>query len=398
MKNRSTGGLVLLRLCLLATLPLAACVAVPVQPPNASLLKDALFQPPATAIKASTVFAMTPEMQRYAEAELRPLMQHGDSERALVEALYDKGRLQLEYDAQMTRNAAEAFSARTGNCLSLVIMTGAFAKYFEVPVRYQSVVKADTWSRSGNIAMASGHVNLKLVQSSGTQRFVLGTPGEDDGLTVDFLPSARALRNRVRPISEQIITAMYFNNRAAELLADGDLNAAYWWARESIRVVPAFMEAYNTLAVIYQQRGHLPEAEAVLREVLAREPENTVAMSNLVGVLNTAGRKEESTRLAQRLAAIEPYPPFYFHDQGIAALKAQDFKAAREFFKRELRRAAYEPDTHFGLAIAHLYLGESRAAQKQLGLAINYSTTDRSRALYSAKLDWLKSQGYRAGS
>jgi hypothetical protein len=28
----------------------------------------------------------------------------------------------------MTRNAAEAFEARQGNCLSLVIMTGAFAR------------------------------------------------------------------------------------------------------------------------------------------------------------------------------------------------------------------------------------------------------------------------------
>jgi hypothetical protein len=46
----------------------------------------------------------------------------------LFDALYGNGRLRLDYDSAMTRNATEAFAARSGNCLSLVLMTAAFAR------------------------------------------------------------------------------------------------------------------------------------------------------------------------------------------------------------------------------------------------------------------------------
>ncbi len=59
----------------------------------------------------------------------------------------------------------EAFQARTGNCLSLVIMTAAFAKEVGLPVRFQSVYVPETWSRSGNLYFSSGHVNLASARS-----------------------------------------------------------------------------------------------------------------------------------------------------------------------------------------------------------------------------------------
>jgi len=34
----------------------------------------------------------------------------------------------LEYESRVTRNASETYAARMGNCLSLVIMTAAFAR------------------------------------------------------------------------------------------------------------------------------------------------------------------------------------------------------------------------------------------------------------------------------
>ena len=72
-------------------------------------------------------------------------------EKALVQALYAKGELKLDYDTELTRNAAEAFAARSGNCLSLVIMTGAFANAMNLKVTYQQVATEDMWSRSGDM-------------------------------------------------------------------------------------------------------------------------------------------------------------------------------------------------------------------------------------------------------
>jgi len=381
---------------LLVTLA-TACTTAPSLPTAERLFNDALFTPPAEPIRPDEVFALSPEMQRYAATELEPRMRHDGAEQALVDALYDKGRLQLEYDATSTRTAAGAFEARTGNCLSLVVMTGAFAEHFGLTVVYQEVFTKAAWSRSSRLALSNRHVNLRFLPSTTAPQLALErgrADRSDEGMTVDFLPSERAAQYRVRAISREVVIAMFMNNRAAELLADGKPDAAYWWAREAIRRVPTFMDSYNLLAVIYRQHGNLAQAEYALRQALALEPENSIPMSNLVGVLDALGRTEESRQLALRLAQIEPFPPFHFYDLGLAALQSRDFAQARQWFQREINRDADHAESHFGLAIAHLQLGDLRKARAQLALAVAKSTTRQSRALFSAKLDWLKSQGY----
>ena len=375
-------------------LALSGCVAVPVQSQALPPFEDALFQPPATAVDTRQVLALSPAMQHYADTQLKPAMRH-EGEGALIEALYNSGQLKLEYDAEITRTAAGAFEARAGNCLSLVLMTGAFANYLGLPVHYRELVSSETWTRSGTLALANRHVNLSLSRRSAAPRISLGESLSDE-LVIDFLPSEAAARHRARVIPEATVIAMYVNNRAAELLAQGQLDEAYWWAREAIISAPRYTDSYNTLGVIYQQHGNPEAAERILRYALVLEPENTMAMSNLIGSLKALGRSDEARQLAQRLAAIEPFPPFYFYDLGMAALERGDYAEARRLLRREVSREADQPDAHFLLAIANLHLGDPRAAQRHLARAIDNSTTLRSRELYSAKLDWLKSQGYES--
>ena len=392
MNMRALG----LAVCLWLTL--TACAAIPAQPQTMPLFEDALFKPPATAVDTRQVLALSPAMQQYADTRLKPAMRH-DGESALIEALYSSGQLKLEYDAEITRTAAGAFEARAGNCLSLVLMTGAFANYLGMPIHYREVLSTETWTRSGALVLANRHVNLSLPRRFGAPLISLGESMSNE-LVVDFLPSEAAAKYRVRVIPESTVIAMYVNNRAAELLAEDHLDEAYWWVREGIVSAPKYTDSYNTLGVIYQKRGNPQAAERILRYALVLEPENTMVMSNLIGTLNALGRSDEARQMALQLAAIEPYPPFHFYDLGMAALERGDFAEARKLLQREVRREANQPDAHFLLAIANLYLGDQRAAQRHLARAIDNSTTLRSRQLYSAKLDWLKSQGYegRRGS
>src|SRR5204863_7553191 len=139
----------------------------------------------------------------------------GGPQRGLVEALYSKTQLKLEYDSELTRNAAETFKARAGNCLSLAIMTAAFAKEMGLAVRYQRVLVDDAWSRSGGIYFASLHVNLTL---GTTQTGVHMLDSQNTPMTIDFLPGTDLRGRRMRVLQEDTIVAMYMNNRAAEAL------------------------------------------------------------------------------------------------------------------------------------------------------------------------------------
>jgi cytochrome c-type biogenesis protein CcmH/NrfG len=369
---------------LLSSLVLAACASTP--PPSAThLLRDELYPGVRTVSSAEEIFAASPEMKRYVEAELSQQLRTRGLQRGLLEALYTKRQLQLEYDSERTRNAQEAFEARAGNCLSLVIMTSALAKQLGLQVSYHNVYNDETWTRHHDTYFASGHVNITL----GPRPLAIQGRGMQPNWTIDFLPPDDLRGQRSHEIDERTVAAMYMNNRAAEALAEGDLSAAYSWARASILQQPQFLSAYNTLGVIYLRSGHAQAAEQALAHVLQVDPHRTVALANMVRVLAVQGRQAESDTMARTLARLDPEPPFHFFDLGRAAMRERDYAAARTLFRKEVARAPFHHEFHFWLAMAEAELGDVAAARKQLGLALNTSTTRRNQALYAAKLDKL---------
>ena len=334
-------------------------------------------------IDATDVFAMTPAMKAYLEGDVARLARVRGRQRALFDALYERSQLKLEYDAAMTRNASEAFEARAGNCLSLVIMTAAFAKEMGFIVRYQNVFTDETWSRSGDYYLSIGHVNLSLVRKRGEDPLIRN---DSDTMTIDFLPPADLRGARTWVIEEPTIVAMYMNNRAVEALTAGHMDDAYWWAREAIVQEPHFLSAYNTLGVVYQKHGNLAHAKRTFDFILAREPANTRAMSNLALVLHDQGNLVAAAELNRRLEQMEPNPPFGYFKRGMAAMQAGDYRTARDMFAREVDRAAYYHEFHFWLALAYLGLGETDQARKHMTIAVDNSTTRKDHDLYAAKL------------
>ena len=373
---------------LVCSLLLAACAATPqpttLPPRPSALLHDELFAPPRQPVNANDVFAMSPDMQAYLKGEMMRQIRLKGSQHGLFEALYDKGMLKLEYDAARTRNAAEAFAARAGNCLSLVIMTAAFAKELGMPVRYQNVFAEETWSRSGDFYLSIGHVNVSL-----GRRLTEYSPNEVT-MTIDFLPPKDLRGLRTWTLDESTIVAMYMNNRAVESLTSGDVNDAYWWARAAVVQEPRFLSGVNTLAVAYQLHGNLAEAQRALEYVLEQEPANTRAMSNLASVLDGRGQKVAAVELRRKLEQMEPDPPFGYYKRGLAAMNDGNYKLAKEMFAKEIDRAAYYHEFHFWLALAYVGLGDMERAREHMAIAVENSTTRHDHDLYAAKLERMR--------
>jgi tetratricopeptide (TPR) repeat protein len=370
-------------LLLLLSALLAGCASAPSPQQADQLFNDRGFLPPSVRISAADVFALSPEMKRYLDSDVARLVRLRGRQRGLFEALYDRAQLKLEYDAGMTRNAAEAFAARAGNCLSLVIMTAAFAKEMDFTVRFQNVFTDETWSRDGDFYLSIGHVNLSLVRKRIEDPL---TRNDSDSMTIDFLPPADLRGARTWAIDESMIVAMYMNNRAVESLTSGRVDDAYWWAREAIVQEPRFISAYNTLGVVYQRHGNLAEAKRAFDFVLEREPANTRAMSNLALVLRDQGNLAAAAELMRKLDQMEPNPPFGYFKRGLAAMQEADYKTAKEMFTKEVDRAAYYHEFHFWLALAYVGLGEMEPARKHMTIAIENSTTRKEHDLYAAKL------------
>jgi Tfp pilus assembly protein PilF len=376
--------------CALLCALLTACAHAPQpvpQPPD-HLFEGASFAAPSEAIDAAAVMALNEPMRHYLRTAIAPKVRTRGRQAALVEALYQRDMLRLEYDAVMTRTASQAFEARAGNCLSLVIMTAAFAREMGLQVTFQSAYREESWSRSGDLLFRSGHVNVTL----GRRLADAGSPNGGNDLTIDFLPPEQIRGLRTVPIAEARVLAMYMNNRAAEALAQGRLDDAHAWARESIRQDPSFLGAYNTLGVIYLNHGDAQPAERVFRHVLAREPAHTLTLANLAQALAQMGRQQESQALLGELERLDPHPPFHFFNLGMAAMRRGDFRSARELFTRETARDGSYHEFQFWLAVANYRLGDEEQARRHLDRALAASTTRKDHDLYAAKLDWMRAR------
>lgn len=375
---------VLLSISLLAG---CASVAPRVEPPP-PVFADASFAPPSEPVRTDTLFDLSPEMRAYlGSSRFTTILRERGERHGLVEALYRKSDLQLEYESSKTRTAAETYAARSGNCLSLVIMTAAFAKALGMPVQFQNIDAQNTWSRESGLFLASSHVNILLSDRRMPNAYSVGSEIE---LVVDFIPSDAAARLRARIIDEQDILALYANNRAAEMLVQGRVDDAYWWARAAVQARPQMISVLNTLGVIYQRHGDLAMAEKTFQSALVREPENILVMRNLHPVLLELGKRDEALALDQRIKSIEPVPPYHYFDQGILALKEGDARKAKSLFEREIKRAPYNDEFRFWLGIAYARMGDVREAREQVTLAVENSTRRELRERYSAKLAFLR--------
>jgi Tfp pilus assembly protein PilF len=351
------------------------------------LLHDEAFSPPARPVRAADVFALDDEMRRYIDHGIARHLRNAGRQQGLLAAMYDRNMLKLEYDGGVTRTAREAFQARSGNCLSLVILTAALADHLSLPVTFQSVEVEDSWSRARGLLFVSGHVNLVI----GGRLLDKGRGfGTNFTMTVDFLAPQDLRRRHVTPISKQRVLAMYFNNRAAETLASGDLDQAYAYARAAVLQDAGFPSAQITLGVVYHQRGLLAPAEAAFRHALRAQPNNTQALADLSSVLATMGRDAEALQVRQELARLEDFPPFHFFELGKAAVQRGDIEAGLAFLKRELSRDPDYHEVHFWLAQAYRDMGDHRLARRHLTLAVANSTTRSDHDLYAAKLDRLQ--------
>ena len=364
---------------------LAGCAAPPAQRPVADLLHDELFSPPRHPVDAGSLFALSPEMRHHIDARFA-VGETRDPRRRLLDALYRDPQLRLRYDPSVTRTAAEAYAAGAGNCLSLVLMTAAFAKHLGLPVGYRRVLVDALYSRDAGIEFASGHVNLVLAPSS--RAFGHAEPQQE--MVVDFLPPQDMKGQRSVPLEEATIVAMYLNNRAAEALPGGDLDQAYAWARAAVLRDPRHAASFNTLAVVYLRAGHRAPAEAALRRALALDGDAVAPLANLVALLEGAGRGAEAAPLAARLAALQPQAPFAAFDQGRAAMDRGDYVAARELFRRELRLQPEQADVHFWAARASWALGDAGRAAHHLRQAQAHSPNGEHRTRYAAKLERLR--------
>lgn len=357
----------------MATWLLAAALALSPQPP----LPDAAVPPDIPTTEQ--ILAIPPELDAQFRQWMAPVDPTSPTARLsrLVDFMFSReGGLGLQYRADANYTVAQTYQMRHANCLSFTLMAVALARADGLQAYAQEIEDVLTWYQEGNTVYRNNHVNAGV--RIGHQRF-----------SVDVAWDEVISRQQPKAISDAHLFGMFYNNRAVDLLGQGQPALAKIYLARARVLSPDYPAFWNNAGVVALRQNDGAAAEALYLHALALNEDYSSALFNLVTFYNRNGRSDEARPLQKRLERVRARDPF---DQFLLALEHErsgDYEGAVTYYLRAIRLYDDEHRFYQGLARAYLHLGDARRAGRALAKA-QALTEGATRAQYQAKLERLR--------
>lgn len=319
---------------------------------------------------------LNPKMARFLVQQIKPDLPRKIRLNALLNAIFSKDGLNIQYGNTKTLTAAETFESRTGNCLSFTILFVAMARHLGLHASFKEVSEVTSRDVRGELLLANYHMFAEVEIDNGIA-------------AVDFLPGADKSYKSVRRISAERATAHYFNNLGAEILAQGDEAEAVRYFQRALELDKTFVPAWTNLGVTYRRLKRFREAEESYRAALEVESSDLTATSNLAGLFLAQGRSEEARPLLLRVQNHLESNPFHHYRLGTEALRFGDAELALQHLREANRRSPGEVKFQAALGQAFAALGEQDKARDFLERALRKSTSQEMKADLERRLSQL---------
>ncbi len=335
------------------------------------------------------IFALPDSAKQDFRKTLQPSASAHAKTTTLLQFIFNSEHLPLQYVNSATLIASDTLMRRQANCLSLSILAFALAQEAGFTVEFQEVQIPEFWVTERGTSRLNGHVNLVLFPSPISHENGAVTYS-DTRLIVDFDADYRTKSWPTKVLDKTIIVGMFYNNKAADLLAGAKYEEAYVYLKAAAEIAPDSAQTWSNLAVLFRQVGLNYKAEQSYLYSLKLDPYNTNTMANLALLYRLQGLEQKALPLESYVERQRKSNPYYFVMLGEEALSAQDAKIAKASFKQAL---ALNPQLHnamFGMAKAYLLEGNHAQALQYLQSAQLNSRLPYERSTYDAKLKMLQ--------
>lgn len=335
------------------------------------------------------IFALPDSAKQNFRTTLQPAASAHAKTTALLQFIFNSEHLPLQYVNSATLVASDTLMRRQANCLSLSILAFALAQEAGFTVEFQEVQIPEFWVTERGNSRLNGHVNLVLFPSPISYENGAVTYS-DTRLIVDFDADYRTKSWPTKVIDKATIVGMFYNNKAADLLAGARYQEAYVYLKAAAELAPGSAQTWSNLAVLFRQVGLNYKAEESYLYSLKLDPYNTNTMANLALLYRLQGREQKALPLEAYVERQRKSNPYYFVMLGEEALSERDSKIAKASFKQALALNPQLYNAMFGMAKAYLLEGNHAQALQYLQNAQQNSRLPYKRSTYDAKLKMLQ--------
>ena len=288
-----------------------------------------------------------------------------------------------------TFDAATAYQQRSGNCLSLAILTTALAELADVDISYRQVHSSPIYKKHGQIMTLSSHVRTRLYDPDfiGEKDEIVILPPH---VVIDYFP--RRGNVGASNVSRAQFIAKYYQNLAGDALVKRDYDLAFSYLQRARNIDPNNAETLNTLGVLLRQTGQYEQAEKTYLHIMEHTPGSLNTVANYIVLLESMGRNEEATDYQKRFDLVDDDNPYRWFELAEQHYKKENYRMARRFYKKSIELGPYLNEAHFGLAKAFYMTGSHDKAEQALQDALALTYLPEEKSMYQAKLNSLNEQ------
>ncbi|MBL37532.1 MAG: hypothetical protein CMP07_03905 [Xanthomonadales bacterium] len=349
---------------------------------RAPALNETLFGDPVAVPGFAEMVALTPAQQ----ADFRRFFKSG------VNSRHEPHQRVFEYltrrlgdtDFQhRTLPASTTIDTRSGNCMSLALVTTAFARLADVEIGWQLADADPVYSSEGSVIYSADHIQTLLYRPSLSHNSIsvaFGRPYLLVDYYTDNSPGTGTL------LSEPEMIALVYQNLAVEALADGRLEESFWLLRAALAHDAANSNLYNALAVVHRRAGDTRTAERLYRFALDEFGDRLIILRNYRRLLLAENRIDDADRVERRIMVLpdpDPYPLLGLGDEAADEGKSD---AALAYYRRAAEVAPYLHEVYLKMARIHTARGDLKRAERALRKARDRAWAESDQQRYQAKL------------
>jgi len=342
-----------LPLALLAALAVASCSTGTGVLRSEAELREVMARRGVPASYVELPFVLDDDMRAWLAANVEPRQRMEERLEDLLHALLDPRRGGITYEAGFTGTAEQVFAARRANCLGFTNLFVAMARELGVPAYFLAVDEVEDFQRSEDedLVVVSRHITA-------------GYGSVHDLKVLEFTLGPEVDYHSVRRVHDLTAVALYYSNRGAELLQDGDYATARDRLQVAVAVDPELPLAWVNLGVARRRLGDLEGAEAAYREALEIEPRTVSAYQNLASLLRARGDETGAAAMLAVIPELNSRNPYSYLILGDEALNHGQLDDARRYYRRALRLYRTHAEPYAALGLWALARGDREAARE----------------------------------
>jgi tetratricopeptide (TPR) repeat protein len=286
-----------------------------------------------------------------------------------------------------TYNAHLASTEQAGNCLSLAVLTKAYASLANLEIEFRQVNSAPIYQRSVGVMTISSHIQTHLYAPKKILKDKHSINILRSKIIIDYFPSSQRYIGGV--VKDEDFVAMYYQNLAAEAIIEREFDLAYSLLAAAMELSPNNSETLNTLAVLHKITGNKWLAEVIYKSGVQGPNSSVSLFSNYILLLKEENRNEEVALLNAKYNEIRDDNPYRWYDLANQAFAKENYSQALKYYEKSIQTAPYLHESFFGVAKTYFHLGNTLKAKIAMKKAADLAFKPKDEKRYLAKLNAL---------